>query len=174
MPITDQHSEEFLSVAYAYAVAAQSQLNIGHSVKDYGIDLTISHVSTLRNGKRVPTGFDLHFQLKATINSVLKDEYVVYDLEADTYNTLTNWKGASPCYLLLMRLPRSREDRLCIKEDVMLLRDCCYWYYIEPGKKIANVRSKRVKIPRVNQFTPESLTKLMQQHIKGKDDEISR
>lgn len=167
MSITDQHSEEFLSVAYAYAVAAQSQMNIGHSLKDYGIDLTISNVKTLSNGRRVPTGFDLHFQLKATINSYLQEEHVVYDLEADTYNNLAGWTGASPCYLLLMRVPRLREERLCIREDVLLLRDCCYWHYIEPGETIANVRSKRIKIPRVNQFTPDSLTELMNQHING-------
>lgn len=167
MPITEQNSEEFLSIAYAYAVVAQAQMNISHALKDYGIDLTVSCVSTLPNGKRVPTGFDIHFQLKSTINSILDKEHVVYDLEADTYNTLSGWTGLSPCYLLLMRLPRNRVDRLSIREEVMLLRDCCYWHYIEPNDKIQNVRSKRIRIPRINQFTPEALAQLMKRLQNG-------
>lgn len=167
MPITEQNSEEFLSVAYAYAVVAQSQMNISHALKDYGIDLTVSYVSTLPNGKRVATGFDIHFQLKSTINSTLEEEHVVYDLEADTYNALSSWTGLSPCYLLLMRLPRNREDRLSIREDVMLLRDCCYWHYIKPDEKIQNTSSKRIRIPRVNQFTPEALARLMERLQNG-------
>lgn len=167
MPTTEQDSQEALSVAYAQAVAAQSGMNVGYKHKDYGLDLTFSYVSTMSDGSRVEIGYDLHFQLKSTINSALEDDCVVYDLSASAYNRLASCTGRSPCYLLVMRLPRDRERRLEISEEVMSLRECCYWYRIEPGEIIENTGSKRIRIPRKNKFTPEALNSLMHSLMNG-------
>lgn len=163
MPISGEHSQELLSVAYVYAVAAQAGLSVKHSFHDYGIDLTLSYVQTLPNGTRMPTGYDLNFQLKATTDSFFRRDCVVYDLKAKNYNYFAGWLGPSPCFLLLMRLPIESEKRLSISEDVLELRDCCYWHYIAPGEIIENTSSKRIEIPRTNKLTPETLANLMDQ-----------
>ena len=161
MSITAQTSEEILSVAYVYAVAAQAGVNITHDFRDYGVDLTLSHVRTLPSGARRRTGYNLHLQLKSTINSQLEDQVVVYDLAVQTYNDLVDWEGQSPCYLILMRLPPTPELRLEISEDALSLRDCCYWHKFDLGAQSENSSSVRVRIPRENKFTPEALLTIM-------------
>lgn len=167
MPITDEHSQELLSLAYAYAVGAKAGMNVSHDRYDYGVDITYSYVQTLPNGKRRSTSYDLKFQLKASVNVLLEESHVVYDLEVDTYNTLCSWKGLSPCYLLVMRQPRDIERRLEINENLLTLRNCCYWYRIPSGAESNNSRTIRIRIPRCNQFTPEALTMLMNQLRQG-------
>lgn len=161
MPITEQHSQSLLSVAYAYAVGAKARMNITHSIFDYGVDLTYSYVQTLPNGKLRETGYDLKFQLKASVRVDVETENVVYDLEVDTYNTLCTWTGNAPCYLLVMRQPRDLELRLEITEDLLTLRDCCYWHKIPLGPISENSETVRIRIPRCNQFTADALVALM-------------
>lgn len=168
MSITSQHQEELLSVAYAYAVAAQAGMNIKHDVLDYGIDMTFSPVSTLPSGQRTSTGYNLHIQLKSTISSSVVDDSIVYDLEADTYNKLRMWDGPARCYLVLFRLPADATLWLSVNEDVLTLRHCCYWHFIEPGDTIKNTSSKRIRIPRANQFTADALIALMDQIKKDR------
>jgi hypothetical protein len=164
VPITIQHTQELLSLAYAYAVAAKAGLGVSHSIFDYGIDITFSEVRTLADGKRVPTGWDVHFQLKSTTDCSFRSSCVVYDLDIRNYNILTSWEGVSPCYLLLMRLPPEKEKWLAIKEDVLELRDCCYWHLVPRGAIIENKSSKRIEIRREQTFTPEALDLLMARH----------
>lgn len=161
MPITRNHSQELLSVAYAYAVAAQAGMNITHDFLDYGVDLTFSHVQTLSNGERRATGYDLKFQLKSSVNAELHQTHVAYDLEVNNYNVLCTWQGLTPCYLLVMRLPREPSELLVINEDLLALRNCCYWHKIPLGAESQNTETKRVHIPRSNQFTPAALIALM-------------
>jgi hypothetical protein len=161
VPITDQQRQELLSIAYAYAVGAKAGMNVSHSLFDHGIDLTYSYVQTLPNGKTLPTGYDLKFQLKASINVNMEDRNIVYDLEVDTFNRLCRWQGPSPCYLLVMRQPRDWEQRLEVSENLLALRDCCYWHKIPLGPVSENDYKQRIRIPRSNQFTSEALISLM-------------
>ncbi len=142
MSITVPHQKELLGVSYATAVAASAGVVISKCIfHDYGTDLTFSPVSTLPNGKRQCTGFDYHFQLKSTVDFKIVGDTVVYELEADAYNLFAYWTGPSPCYLLLMCLPREFNEWVSITEDLVELRKCCYWEYIPPGTPTQNNRS---------------------------------
>jgi hypothetical protein len=167
VPITDQHRQELLSVAYAYAVAAKAGMNVVHERFDYGVDITYSYVQTLRSGKVSSTGYDLKFQLKASMYAYLEQDSVVYDLDVKAYNKLCTWKGNTPCYLLVMRQPRDWERRLEISEDLLSLRDCCYWHKIPQAAESENHEKLRIRISRRNQFTAEALMGLMDELRNG-------
>lgn len=168
MPITENLRQELLNVSYVYAVAAQAGLLPSHTVYDYGIDVMLTHVQTLPDGTTAPCGFHLNFQLKSSINCSLRRDVIVYDLRAKSYNNFATWVGPSPYYLILMRLPADTNQRLLASEDVLELRDCCYWLYIPPGEIIENTRSKRIEIPRANRFTVDAVLEMMERHRNGR------
>jgi hypothetical protein len=169
MPITIPHQKELLSISYATAVAARAGVHVsGNTVHDYGVDLTLSPVSTLPSGKRMATGFDFHFQLKSTVDFRQTPESIIYDLNADTFNMFAKWDGPSPCYLLLMCLPRDCADWTGTTENAMELRKCCYWHHIPPGIPTKNTSSVTISIPRSQVFTHQALLNLMQTHMNGR------
>ena len=87
--ITEQHIKEGLSVAYVTALAHYSGLLLGNFSFDYGMDGNFSGVR--KNGKRYASnGFYLDFQLKASCNVEIHDDYIKYNLEAKTYNDLVD------------------------------------------------------------------------------------
>ncbi len=67
---------------------------------------------------------------------------------------------AVPCILILFTLPPDSSQWLIYDEDEMRLRGSCYWEYIS-GKPTTNRQSVRIRIPRQQQLTPESLLGLI-------------
>jgi hypothetical protein len=61
--------------------------------------------------------------------------------------------------LVLCCLPRDDSQWLSVCEDDLTLKKCCYYYLIQ-GSESGNSRSKRIRIPRTQLLTPESLTRL--------------
>jgi hypothetical protein len=159
--LTTADIEECLSRAYVYAVAGRAGVNLAGSIKDYGTDGTFREVERF-NGKRLESGWSLDFQLKASIRCSFEDDSLVYDLEADTYRNLLHRRtnGATPIVLIVMALPPEADQWLCHSEDELLLRRCCYWWVVD-GPWSDNTSTVRIRIPRQQQLTPESLTVLL-------------
>ena len=135
-------------------------LNVGDR-HDYGIDFTIKPVVII-DGTRVETGHPIDLQLKSTVNWSYDNHSVVYDLSAEAYNKLVSRGPNSISYLLvLLCLPPKREDWLKGSEQELLARNCCYWQRLE-GCRINNKQSKRIRIPRSNLLTPESIIQLVE------------
>lgn len=156
MPITMQHSQECLSLAYIYALAGMAGVNISiDRVYDYGVDGTLLPVTG--GARRVETGFKLDFQLKSTTRWQHDGEHVVYDLEAKTYNDLVGRDPAAVrCILILLCLPAEQAEWLGASETELLLRRCCYWTAIVGGPT-ENVATKTIRIPRTSLLTAESV-----------------
>ena len=166
--ITTQHIQEGLSRAYVQAVASYAGVNVGNSQLDYGIDGTFRKIQKI-GGRYFDIGVALDFQLKASIQWQFDGDYVVYDLEAKTYNDLVNRgkkKRAVPLILIVLCLPKNQEEWIEINEEGLLLKKCCYWLIVK-GEKTENSSSKRVKIFREQMFTSAALTKLLGSIIKG-------
>ncbi|MEH1930263.1 DUF4365 domain-containing protein [Nostoc sp.] len=166
--LTEPHILESLSRAYIRAVAGKAGLNLSIREYDYGVDGNFDEI-TIRNNRRVESGFSLSFQLKASTQWQRDNNTITYDLEAKTYNDLVirrNFRMAVPCILILFALAPDSSQWLTYDEDEMRLRGSCYWEYIS-GKPTTNRQSVRIKIPRQQRLTPESLLDLIEKVKTG-------
>lgn len=159
--ITREHTQEALSTAYVHALAGMAGLNIAtRTLFDYGIDGSFHRIK-LHNGERVPTGATVEFQMKASTKWELRDDAVVYDLEARAHRVLTDREpGMAMAILILLCLPEEPANWLEGSEEHLRLRHCCYWYLPE-GSPTENSSSIRIRVPRANLLTPKSLRGIM-------------
>ncbi|CAO3358124.1 DUF4365 domain-containing protein [Azospirillum melinis] len=159
--ITKQHTQECLSRAFIHAVAGRAGVNFNmDSAFDYGIDGQFRRVGK-RGTRRVDSGLVLDFQLKATTDWEHDGEFVVYDLEAKTYNDLVGREPAEiGAVLILLCLPKDEAEWLVFQEDRLELRRCCYWERLA-GEPTDNIETKRIRIPRTNLLTVESLNDIL-------------
>ena len=128
---------------------------------DYGFDLVLRQV-TVRQKKWSEVGLPLNVQLRSTGGATLAPDHVVYDLDADTYKLLRRSTISSPGILLLLVLPVERAEWIHHTEDRLELRRCAYWLSLRGWPASTNTSSVRIQIPRVNQFTPTALTRIME------------
>ncbi len=95
--ITDQHMKEGMSRAYALAVGYKAGMNCSVGFEfDYKVDGTYREVEILPNNKMSDSGWSIDFQLKASKNITVKEEYITYDLDADAYNDLVKKDRGMP------------------------------------------------------------------------------
>lgn len=161
--LTDQHIAEALSRAYVRAIAGRAGLNLAIREYDYGVDGSFDEV-VMRQKRRVESGFSLSFQLKASTQWQLDFTHVIYDLEAKTYNDLVfrhSMRTTTPCIPILLALPNDSEQWLICEEAQLRLQGTCYWEYLS-GSPSENRSSIRIRIPRSQRLTPESLLTSMQ------------
>jgi Domain of unknown function (DUF4365) len=134
--ITENHTQECLSLAFVHALTGVAGVNllIGRR-HDYGVDGTFRPVSAT-GARHIETGFPVDFQLKSTVNWELAEDYIVYDLEAKTYNDLVGRDpNGVPCVLILLCLPRASTEWLVGTETELVLRNCCYWEQLSQGQR---------------------------------------
>lgn len=154
--------EELLSVAHVQAVAARAGVSISNFDKDFGIDGTFRQITAIGN-RRFTSGYALDFQLKASINYFIESEYIVYDLEAKTYNDLVYRRisaDSTPCILILKVLSSDSAQWLTTTELGLFLGGACYWEYLQ-GELSNNKQSVRIRISKRQEFRPQSLLNLM-------------
>jgi hypothetical protein len=166
--LTDQHIVEALSRAYVRAIAGRAGLNLAIREYDYGVDGSFDAV-LVRQNRRVESGFSLSFQLKASTQWQLDANDVIYDLEAKTYNDLIlrrSLRGAVPCILILLALPTDSAKWLICEDTELRLGGACYWDYLS-GSLSDNRSSVRIRIPRSQRLSPESLLSLMERVKMG-------
>jgi hypothetical protein len=160
--------QDHLGVAYVRAVAAKAGCTslCTEGGADFGIDIQVNHVA-LVDGKPETDGALIQIQLKSVYNAEVKEEHVVYDLEAKDYNRLVRKRYTSRL-LVLFRLPREEDRWLTVTPDATTIRHCAYWQNIPQGDDLTeNHRTIRIKIP-VNQvFDPAALVELMTRVVEG-------
>ena len=166
--LTEQHREEQLSRAYVQAVAAHAGIIFDPATIDYGVDGTLRRVIE-SNGRRLPDGFTLDIQLKATINWSIKGDYVIYDLKAKTFNDLVdryNEPRATPLVLVVLCLPENENDWLYVSHEQLILRRCCYWCRVG-SERTANTETHRIEIPLRNILDCTTVLTLLNKIAKG-------
>lgn len=162
--ITEQHTKEMLSMAFVNAIAGKAGVNLGNiRVYDYGVDGTFNSVIKFKN-RMIDTGPAIDFQLKSTGDWEVKDNCIVYDLKAKNYNDIvfrnTHPDSVISMILILLCLPKDSDSWLEITEEMLIMKKCCYWYYIK-DQQSENTGSVRVKIPISNFLNSEVLTTLI-------------
>ncbi len=166
MTIPLEHMKEELQYAYTSAVVAKAGATFDPPKRDYGTDGIIHEIQTLPNGKCIPTGRFIACQLKATTTSSLETDCVVYDMDVEAYNKLVRWEGPTPCILILFRLPKDPKEWLKSDEEQLLLKRCCYWTHITDPLS-DNASSIRIRIPRTQTFTPNTVVDLFEKLRAG-------
>lgn len=162
-----QRIEELISCHYVSALIARSGYVPQKIEWDFGIDLEVRRIK-IDGTNRIDLGAFLSFQLKASIDWELEDDHVVYDMEASAYNRLivSSTEGTLPVALVLLCLPRDETEWLNACEDYLVVKRCCYYHFLD-GNKTENVRSIRLRIPRVQLLTPDTIELLKQQQFGG-------
>ncbi|KEZ88698.1 hypothetical protein IO99_00520 [Clostridium sulfidigenes] len=164
--ITEQHIKEGISKEYVKAIAYYTGLNIKEYEYDYGIDGTFSGVK-VRDGRIVSNGFNLDFQLKASVNVVEEGDAVKYNLEAKNYNDLVDEETGTPRILILYKLPRDKETWINVNKDKTIFNCCAWWCYLRGKEPTNNKEKKTIRIPKNQQFDEKSLKQLMNQVMRG-------
>jgi hypothetical protein len=152
MPLPSTHVQESLSVAYVSAIVAKAgYLFWPQPPTEYGTDGFIQRVRKLPNGTFRGTGDSVMLQVKACVNSEMRDTEIVYDMKIDAYNKLAEWEGDTPCILILCCLPHNADQWIHHNEDRLMIKRCCYWKHItEPPS--TNKDQQRIMIPRTQVF----------------------
>jgi len=162
-----QSIEESISVSWVGAIVSRAGATFDIVSQDYGVDLTVRRVDSI-GGKRMDMGGVFDCQLKATINWGKDDDFVIYDLDSETYNKLLYRKDNSciPCFLVVMCLPKDKKDWICVSEESLTIKKCCYYFSVE-GKPTKNKSTIRVKIPRKQLLTPSTIKDLITKVSQG-------
>lgn len=164
--ITENHVKEVISTSYVRAIAGYAGLNFEEHDKDYGIDGTFSGIKVI--GKRhISDGFKLDFQLKASINVEVQDDFVKYNLESKTYNDLVDEEIVTPRILILYKFPKEKNTWININEDETIFKDCAWWCSLRGYNKTSNKSHVTVKIPRHQRLDHNALKDLMNKVRKG-------
>ncbi len=167
MGLIPQHRQEDLSIAYILAVAAKAGYNCGKlPMHDYGIDVEIRTVESIGK-KRVDMGYCLDIQVKASYNFSTSDDsqYIIYDLDVDTYNTLIQ-KRLVPAIFVLYCMPHDENEWMSVYDDYTTLKHCGYWISLERMPRSKNTTTQSIRIPKEQLFNELSLESIMN-HIKN-------
>ena len=162
MSVSIQSIEESLSIAYVSALVARAGATMDLISQDYGVDLSVRRIDSL-NGKKMDMGVAFDCQLKASINWGRSDGEIIYDLEVDTYNKIIyrHNNSSSLCLLVILCLPKNNEEWLEITPDSLILRENCYYVFLN-GASTENKSRIRIKIPESQRLTPEVITNLIE------------
>lgn len=159
--LTSQDREEALSLVYTRAVAAGA----GYVTSDCefdrdGVDLRIHAGGAMRPA--------LDLQLKATVNlDATAHEHCRFPLKRRNYDLLRE-ETQVPRLLIVLELPRSKDDWITISENELILRRRAFWLSLKDLEESNNRSSVTVHIPKANVLHIESLRALMDQSREGR------
>jgi uncharacterized protein DUF4365 len=161
LPLTIQHIQESLCRAHIQALAGMAGVIYEATNSfDYGVDGRFQPV-VMRGSRHVTSGHSLDFQAKATTNWELKNNHIIYDLEAKTYNDMVSRSPSETTLILvLLCLPREQVGWHASTATETTLRHCCYWHILS-DQPTENATTKRIQIPCENLLTPETLNGLL-------------
>lgn len=160
--LTTEHIKEGLSKSYVAAITHKAGLNYeDKSGFDYGIDGSIGDIRILSTGRRHDSGFKIDFQLKSSINISVRDDKIIYTLEAKNFNDLVCDDVGTPRILILFYLPQEEAEWVKVTEENLIMKNCAWWCSLRGQEPTDNTSSVTIHIPRNQVLTVEELTRLM-------------
>ncbi|MEQ9355896.1 DUF4365 domain-containing protein [Coleofasciculus chthonoplastes] len=106
-------------------------------------------------------------KLKCTSRAILDKNYLKYPLKVKNYEELRVPQQYPPLILVVVVVPDNINDWLYQSEEELCLKRCGYWISLAGETSTENQETVTVSIPRVNRFTVNSLTSLMQCIARG-------
>ncbi len=154
----NQQKEQF-SNAYLRAVAATAGFQMYKPEPD--IDKIDWGIAAPRPKKTVRSP-KVEIQLKCTSREVLHAEHLAFVLDLETYDNLRDPSHMVPRILIVVVVPDQVSDWLVHSEGHLALHHCGYWFSLRDMPPSHNETSQTIHIPRVQQFTVDALTGMME------------
>lgn len=162
--LSDLDVESELSYAYIHAVAAKAGMECvgsGRHSDNRGIDATINgwglETGTYKNSASV------HIQLKATVSvpSVKNNALAYFMDDVGRYDDLRSVHYQIPRILVVLFLPKNKEQWLQISNEQLILKRCAYWTSLLDAPVSANKSGQTIYLPQSQVFNPQELRKLL-------------
>ncbi|MGW1075350.1 DUF4365 domain-containing protein [Streptomyces sp. NPDC002537] len=162
---------ETLQVGYLHAVAAAAGCSLAQPFPDYGIDWHVSHSAP---GHTVDDEVTIKVQLKCTYQlgpraAARTDPRATrppgpptfaFTLDNDHLAKLARTPVSVHKILVVMIVPRARDDWLHAGHDSLALRHCCYWTNLA-GHPVTGRNRTTVRIPTTRIFDDRALCEIM-------------
>ena len=167
MPLPRERFLDELATAYVQAVAAAAGMTIAVSWQDYGVDGSLSHIvrarkQRARGDKFIPEGFAVEFQLKGTTVATLRNDHILYDLNARNYDLIAGRSPfGTPLYLFLVCFDSEMENWMAIERERLILRASAYWWKRTSPPTI-NSSKVRIRISVLSRLTSEAVREMLQ------------
>ena len=157
--MTPEQQKEEISKAYVSAVAAQCLFKIAHWSQDSGcVDLTLAATGVLGDGTY--SGPKLDIQMKCTNDTTrMHDKFVSWKLDRDHYDILRT-RAATPTILLVLTIPNDVGKTIEVTVNELIVNHCAFWIQLT-GMPAIKGKTKTVRIPKTNIFSPAQLLKIM-------------
>ncbi|MFI1800681.1 DUF4365 domain-containing protein [Streptomyces sp. NPDC020379] len=170
---------ETLQVGYLHAVAAAAGCSLAQPFPDYGIDWHVSHSAP---GHTVDDEVTIKVQLKATYQLAPRPAArparppgtrptdlqgarpaaptFAFTLDNDHLAKLARTPVSVHKILVVMIVPRARDDWLRAEHEGLELRHCCYWTNLA-GHPVTGRNRTTVRIPTTRIFDDRALCEIM-------------
>ncbi|MDT0545299.1 MULTISPECIES: DUF4365 domain-containing protein [Streptomyces] len=150
---------ETLQVGYLHAVAAAAGCSLAQPFPDHGIDWHLSHSA---RGHTVDDEVTIKVQLKATYQLAPRPPGPTFSftLDNDHLIKLARTPVSVHKILVVMIVPRARDDWVRASHDRLALRHCCYWTNLA-GHPVTGSRRTTVRIPTSRVFDDRALCEIM-------------
>jgi len=135
---------------------------------DYGVDVTVHEIKRKEN-RYGESGFSLDIQAKSVCGLCPTEAFLAYDLNVKNYEDLRDPDNPKPRVLVLLILPEEETERTSLTEEQLVVRRCAYWLSLQGAPHTENKDTIRVKVPRGNMFSVESLQRLFVLMHAGED-----
>jgi hypothetical protein len=150
---------ETLQVGYLHAVAAAAGCSLAQPFPDHGIDWHVSHSAP---GHAVDDEVTIKVQLKATYQRAPRPPgpTFAFTLDNDHLVKLARSPVSVHKILVVMIVPRGRDDWIRAGHDRLALRHCCYWINLA-GHPVTGRHRTTVRIPTSRIFDDRALCEIM-------------
>ena len=150
---------ETLQVGYLHAVAAAAGCSLAQPFPDHGIDWHISHSAP---GHAVDDEVTIKVQLKATYQPAPHPPGPTFAFTLDNEHLVKLARSPVSVHkiLVVMIVPRGRDDWIRAGHDRLALRHCCYWINLA-GHPVTGRRRTTVRIPTSRIFDDRALCEIM-------------
>jgi hypothetical protein len=151
-------SKEDFSFAYVRAVAAAGDCYVEKRDRDVaGIDGTVFQYNCC--GRFPSRGLD--FQLKCSHVPKLSGTAFTYNLPVKNYEYLIKRGPTDPAILIVVVVPEDVGSWTEHSEEQLLIHRCGYWTDLRAMGPVGNKNTVAIRMNRERQFSPESLSELM-------------
>ncbi|MEV5239374.1 DUF4365 domain-containing protein [Streptomyces cinnamoneus] len=153
---------ETLQIGYLHAVAAAAGCSLAQPFPDNGIDWHVSHSAP---GHTDDNEVTIKVQLKSTYQLPPRTPLRAaptfgFTLDNDHLAKLARTPVSVHKILVVMIVPRARDDWLRAGHDHLALRHCCYWTNLA-GHPVTGRRRTTVRIPTSRVFDDRALCEIM-------------
>lgn len=150
---------ETLQVGYLHAVAAAAGCSLAQPFPDHGIDWHISHGAP---GHAVDDEVTIKVQLKCTYQIAPRPAGAAFSFTLDNEHLVKLAREPVSVHkiLVVMLVPRTREEWLRAGHDALQVRHCCYWTNLA-GQPVTGRRRTTVRIPTTRVFDDRALCEIM-------------